>query len=216
LADGTRIAMRGATEVPMLSIRRVLSAAVPSLFLACSASSQEPTAASDDAIVEDPGQTGATARVRTRPHFGGVFPGDTSCWDLEDDFEVTYANKTVPWGARLYLHYGAEIGVNCSDCTPTVSYQAWTTAADVEMRASGPWQWRAQVRMQNGGGSQGEWTEALNFALHIVMPDGSDAWDNGGQSAFGYYRADIGSVGAPPGRCPEPGLADVSVTRIYK
>src|SRR5215471_7572945 len=85
--------------------------------------------------------SGSTVAVRGRPNFAGVFPGDNYCWALRDDFDVTYTNRGLPAGARVFLHYGPETGGNCSDCNPTVSYYPWSSVQETEPTESGNGTW---------------------------------------------------------------------------
>src|SRR5215213_5511484 len=133
-----------------------LTLAALSLFgAACTTPTEETESVAesgDSALVSDPWKTGATAKVRARELREQSFG---SCWAQRQDFTVRYENHTLPWGAKVELHYGDEEYGNCSDCTPTVSYYPWSNPKTVEMPATGAWIWEKNISVADGGGMSG-------------------------------------------------------------
>lgn len=117
----------------------------------------------------------------------GFIPG-TNCDDTRYDVEVTYENKSLPWGVSIELvsaMQGVEWSPEDVSNMPYYEYFDWKYEERKVASSSGPWQWRsARGQSTHVGGGK---FSSMHFAIRITYPDGTVRWDNGG-SAWGYYE----------------------------
>ena len=150
---------------------------------------------------------GGTA-VRVRARTSGYRSDDnTNCYDTWFDTEVTYENKSLPWGVKVELvsaMQGVEWWPDDVNNTYHYEYFDWKYEETKLAPAVGAWKWGAARGQWNyvGGGSYSK----LHFAFKITYPDGKVRWDNGG-SSWGYYE-----LTPPPAPCDPSWTPWVSTT----
>ena len=132
------------------------------------------------------GGTSLTVKARTTGYRNN---DNTVCYNTGYEVEVSYENKSLPWGVKVELvsaMQGVEWWPDDVNNTYTYDYFDWKYQEYAAAPAVGPWLWRSARKQWNyqGGGS----FSAMHFAIKMTYPDGKVRWDNGG-SAWGYYRA---------------------------
>jgi hypothetical protein len=147
---------------------------------------------------------------------GGLDPR-VDCYDQSFDFDVSYVNRSLPWGVKVTL-VSAMSGVEWSPDINDVEiydYFDWRYQEDQEISARAGWTW---------GGARHQWSypgggsfDKFHFVFEIRYPDGSVRWDNGG-SGNGYYEIAVPHVACTMGWVPyettASDFADVPVRAV--
>lgn len=106
-------------------------------------------------------------------------------------FQVSYKNKTLPWGVKVELLRGFAGQEWCGGCEPPYhNFFSWQDKKLAEMTSVAPWTWSAQTEGYGYGSSAGGQYDALEFVIRVTFPEGTVQWANGG-SIWGYYKVDV-------------------------
>lgn len=117
------------------------------------------------------------------------------------DFNVTYVNRSLPWGVRLNLVRAFSGQSTCFGCDPVATtHYDWIYEEVEPMASSGPWTWSTHTT-ESRNLVQEDSLQYFKFVVRIEMPDGSVRWDNGG-SSWGYYRTQIPAPVCDPSWTP--------------
>lgn len=132
------------------------------------------------------GQTWVQARAVT--HSCGYYS--------TQNVEVTldYQNQGLPWGTSVYLVYGW--GGYTSTGSSNVPF-TWDQSKSIPVSASAPYTWRATVTSNIAVRSSPKFYDSINFVWRVVLPDGSEFYEKGNTSTFGYYAASFANVPRP-------------------
>lgn len=129
----------------------------------------------------------------------------------EVEVGLSYVNTGLPWGTSVYLVYGwgGTEGSNVFDWRNTTTVQAPATAG---------YTWGTTVTSQIAARSSPTFFEHIDFVWKVVLPDGSEFYEKGNNSTYGYYKSvfsqlerpctsDAGFIGTP---------APLAVTSVVK
>lgn len=102
-------------------------------------------------------------------------------------FKITYKEQ-LPWGSKVELVYALNDSYHQAE---------WIRQEQTEMEPIAPYTWQSVFVEQTG--SRGEFrADKLNFVFKITLPDGTDYYDNGGQSPMGHYTAQMKDMTCRP------------------
>jgi hypothetical protein len=106
------------------------------------------------------------------------------------EITFSYKNLDLPWGTSVFLIYGWG---NTSGTTPF----AWAPQpVTVEAPATAPYHWGVTVTGVIRARSSTEYKN-INYVWKVVLPDGSEFYEKGNGSTYGYYSADFSQVAMP-------------------
>ncbi len=186
--------------------RLVFTVAVIATVAACDPSSDEAVVDGhgphlDGKVIRggkaDGGITLGTATVKGRVSSFYRGEGSPSTCDSGEsvDYQISYENHSIPWGASVTLVRAFSGTNNCFGCEPqTSTHFEWVFEEHETMPASAPFVWSAETEHSSTFIPVPD-LQFFKFVFRIDMPDGTVRWDNGG-SNFGYYRSQV-----PPPVC---------------
>jgi len=108
----------------------------------------------------------------------------------EAEVSLHYRNYTLPWGTSVYLVQGWG---GYDNGTPI----DWENTQTHAVSASAPWTWSITLRAGVSWRSSPKWYEHIDFVWKVVLPDGSEFYEKGNGSTWGYYAGDISQLPAP-------------------
>jgi hypothetical protein len=124
--------------------------------------------------------TSAVAAVQIE---GKTVPCCSGYWSRTDAvWRISYVNADLPWGTTVLVRHGLQRSWG------EAASEDWTAIDTMQAVPTAPYTWSVTVSREvaSRGGPAGT---ALQFAVMLIYPDGSVAWDKGSSSAFGYYEA---------------------------
>jgi hypothetical protein len=109
----------------------------------------------------------------------------------EVEVSLSYRNYTLPWGTSVFLIYGW--GGNVTNGSPF----DWENTQTLTVSASAPYTWSTTVRATTATRSSPKYYEHLDFVWKVVLPNGTEFYEKGNASTWGYYAADVSQMPAP-------------------
>lgn len=109
----------------------------------------------------------------------------------ETEVTASYRNYDLPWGTSVFLVHGWG---GSNNGTPF----DWDNTQTVQASASAAYTWSATVRATTSTRSSPKYSEHLDFVWKVVLPNGSEFYEKGNPSTWGYYAANFASL---PGPC---------------
>ncbi|AKQ67896.1 hypothetical protein A176_004808 [Myxococcus hansupus] len=109
----------------------------------------------------------------------------------EAEVNLSYRNHDLPWGTSVFLIYGWGGQNNF------VPYD-WENEQTLEVFASAPWTWSTTVHGITSTRTTPKWAEHLDFVWKVVLPNGHVFYEKGNHSTWGYYAANLNTVGEIP------------------
>lgn len=88
----------------------------------------------------------------------------------DGNFAVSFKDSSLPWGTRVYLHYGMG-GYDRNNGRLLEMPYSWRNSKTVEMKAYAPYEWATQfiTRVAERASFAHKY---LDFAVDVVYPDG--------------------------------------------
>jgi hypothetical protein len=109
----------------------------------------------------------------------------------EAEVTLSYRNYTLPWGTSVSLIYGW--GGTVLNGGPF----DWENTQTLAVSASAPYTWSATVRGTTSTRSSPKYYEHIDFVWKVVLPNGTEFYEKGNGSTWGYYAADVNNMPAP-------------------
>lgn len=110
------------------------------------------------------------------------------------DFVVQYQNNSLPWGTKVFLTYGADGYTIQYGPNPAREIKlTWQNKTEIEIFAYSEFTWGADLSMTIHERTTPDVFNGIDFVFRIVLPDGTEFYDNGGASNYGYYVANLTS-----------------------
>ncbi len=112
-------------------------------------------------------------------------------------FQVSYSAQethgaSLSWGTRVYLKYGfGGYRFDERDGSLVQSMFDWRDVREVEMQSTAPYTWSTGFEATLEQRSSSEYRTDLDLVVRIVLPDGKEIYEKGGDSPFGYYMAEV-------------------------
>lgn len=103
---------------------------------------------------------------------------------------LSYRNQDLPWGTSVYLIYGWGGG------TTTTSFDWAPQPTTVQAPATAPYHWGTKVTSIFRARSSTTYS-SINYVWKVVLPDGTEFYEKGNGSTYGYYAADFTAVPVP-------------------
>jgi hypothetical protein len=125
-----------------------------------------------------------TAQARAVTHSCGYYSTQ------EVEVGLTYQNANLPWGVSVYLVYGW-------GGTQSGAPFTWDNTNTLLVSASAPYTWSTTVTSTIAARSSPKFYESITFVWKVVYADGSEFWDKGNTSTWGYYDANFSQVQRP-------------------
>lgn len=108
----------------------------------------------------------------------------------EVEVGLSYRNYNLPWGTSVYLVYGWG---GTSGGTPI----SWENTTTVQAPATAGYTWGTTVTSTIAARSSSKFYESINFVWKVVLPDGSEFYEKGNDSTWGYYDANFSQLPRP-------------------
>lgn len=102
---------------------------------------------------------------------------------------LSYRNNDLPWGTSVYLIYGW-------GGTGTTSFDWAPQPTTVEAPATAPYHWGTQVKTIFRARSSTSYS-SINYVWKVVLPDGTEFYEKGNGSTYGYYAANFSALPVP-------------------
>jgi hypothetical protein len=110
---------------------------------------------------------------------------------------LSYKNDTLPSGSSVFLVYGWDGGYLNYDGQNRPPFD-WDFRQTVAATSSGPFTWSGTVSAVTSTRTGTLYYSNLDFVWKVVRPDGSEFYDKGNASTWGYYAAVLdGTMQAP-------------------
>lgn len=106
------------------------------------------------------------------------------------ELTFSYRNQDLPWGTSVFLIYG------WGGTSGTTPFDWAPAAVTVEAPATAPYHWGTTVTGVIRARSSTSYT-SINYVWKVVLPDGSEFYEKGNGSTYGYYAADFSQVPMP-------------------
>lgn len=109
----------------------------------------------------------------------------------EAEIRMSYRNYTLPWGTSVYLIHGwggLDNGVAIT----------WDNTQTVAVPASSPWTWTVTVRSIISTRTTPKWYEHFDYVWKVVLPNGTEFYEKGNGSTYGYYSANLLDITSRP------------------
>ncbi|WP_164000333.1 hypothetical protein [Pyxidicoccus caerfyrddinensis] len=109
----------------------------------------------------------------------------------EAELNLSYRNYTLPWGTSVYLIHG------WGGLDNFVPFD-WDNTQTLAVSASAPWTWSITVRSNISNRSSPKWYEHFDYVWKVVLPNGTEFYEKGNGSTWGYYAANLSDVTQRP------------------
>lgn len=112
----------------------------------------------------------------------------------EVEVGLSYRNYDLPWGTSVYLVYGWGGTVSSGGVSTPI---AWDNTTTVTAPATAAYTWGTTVRGQITYRSSPKYYKHIDFVWKVVLPNGSEFYEKGNDSSFGYYAGDFSGIARP-------------------
>lgn len=144
-------------------------------------------------IAGHPVSFAASEKAPISLRYSDVWCGDNNA-TLVGYFDMIYFNSVIPYGSRVFVHYGFELSSRSPRSGKFEVTETWVDPSKIEMKQWEEYGWFTRIprNIQTRHGSQK--VTAVNFYLWIETPDGRTIYQRGGNDVSNYFR---GTVPAP-------------------
>jgi hypothetical protein len=136
--------------------------------------------------------------------------------ETEADVRIVYTNYDLPWGVIVQLVYGQGGTHAQPNGQPELPIE-WRNQSSQVMASSAGYEWSTDLTLEIAQRSIPDFYKSVDFVVRIIYPDGHIVFDNGGSSAWGFYRLHHPASGpCTDASNPRPALTAATIERIAR
>lgn len=106
----------------------------------------------------------------------------------EGNFAFSYRNDDLPWGTKVFLHYGYQVQSAANGGTGDFEILTWQQQKKLEMNAVSDSVWGAYLKESIHYRSKPMAAPfGINFVFEVLLPDGAVFWEKGTDTNNGHY-----------------------------